>query len=72
MHLVHYMYVRFDDMLKNTNFDYLDFTSSPIREQQGLLEELMEVVSSPKLDAIGTLGMAPEDGRCGKLHEGLD
>ena len=63
---------QFDEMLENTNFDYLDFTYSPIGEEQGLLEEMFDVVSTPEDDAMGTLGMAPQDERFGELSPGLD
>ena len=44
-------------------------------EQQGLLEEMFDVVSTPADDAMGTPRMASQDGRCGELHvraPGLD
>ena len=61
-------------MLENTSFNKLDFTYtySLMGEQQGLLEELLDVVLSPADDAIGTPGIAPKDGRCGKLSVGFD
>ena len=59
---------QFEVMLGNTNFDYFDFTYSPMGEQQGLLEETFDVVSTLAANAMGTLGMAPQHGRCGELH----
>ena len=40
-------------------------------EQQGLLE-MLDVVSTPADDSMGTPMMAPQDGRCGELRAGLD
>ena len=41
-------------------------------EKQGLLEVLLGVVLSSANDAICVPGMAPKDGRCGKLPAELD
>ena len=46
-------------------------TYSPMGEQQGLLE-MLDVVSTPADNAMGTPMMAPQDGRCGELRAGLD
>ena len=43
-------------MLENTNFDQ---TYSQMGEQQGLLDEMFDVISTPADDAMGTTGMAP-------------
>ena len=59
-------------MLENTNFDYLDYTYSPMGEQQGLLEETLDLTSTPAADALVTPGMASQDGRCGELRARLD
>ena len=59
-----------DEMLENTNFNY---TYSPMGEQQGLLEEMFDVILTPADDALGTPRMAPQNGRCGELRAlGLD
>ena len=42
---------QFDEKLENVNLDLLDFTCSMMVEQQGLLEELLEAVSSPAGDS---------------------
>ena len=42
-------------------------------EQQGLVEEMFDVVSTLADDAMDTPGTAPQDGRCGELRApGLD
>ena len=41
-------------------------------EQQGLLEETFNLVSTPVADALGTPGMAPQIRRFGELRVGLD
>ena len=52
---------QFEELLENTNFDYLKYTYSPMEQQQGFLKEMFNIVSTPAADAMGTLGMAPQD-----------
>ena len=62
----------FDVILGSTNLDELDLTSSMMNKQQDLSEELLGVISAPADDAIGTSGVAPQEGMCGELCIGLD
>ena len=61
-----------EEMLENTHFDYVDCMYSPMGEQQSLLEETFDLVSTHVADAMGAPGMAPQEGRCGELRAGLD
>ena len=37
---------QFEEVLENTNFDYLHYTYSPLGEQQEVLEESFDVASA--------------------------
>ena len=43
-----------------------------MNEQHDVSEELLGINSAPADDTIGTMGMAPRDGRCGDTPGGLD
>ena len=55
---------RFDEIATiKTNFDYLDYMYSQMGEQQGWLEEMLDVFSTRADDAMGTPRMASQDGK---------
>ena len=43
-----------------------------MNKQQDLSKELLGIILASADDAIGTSGVAPQDGRCGELCMGLD
>ena len=56
---------------RRTNFDYLHFAYSQIGEEQSLLKEMLDFVSTPTDYAMSKPGMAAQDGVWG-IESGVE